>query len=72
MANLSAFDTSAPMVMPPLPEETKPYYAVVMVAFAVWFFVGIHYRMHVSRHGFPPFYLLWIYELLRKFKRPTQ
>ncbi len=53
-------------IMPPLAEESKPLFAVVMVIFIAAFYIGIHYRMHVARHGFPPFYVIKVQNCLRR------
>ncbi len=55
--DLNSFDGQSPFIMPPIVDEAKPLFAVVMFIFLVWFFAGVHYRMHVEQHGFPPIYI---------------
>lgn len=63
-------------IMPPIPADAQPYYFIALAIFAVWFFVGIHWKMHVVQHGFPPRYVFWLREgtkrLLARLSHHTQ
>lgn len=53
-------------VMPWIPPDIRPLFDAVMIAFVIFFFVSIHYRVHIMRHLIPPPYVFRLREWMRR------
>jgi hypothetical protein len=45
-------------ILPWIPDDIRIYFGIIMVLFALWFFISLHWWLHIQQHGFPPFYIL--------------
>lgn len=50
-----------------VPPDIRPLFDMVMIAFVIFFFVGVHYRMHMAQHLIPPAYCFWLRRWVRRW-----
>jgi len=56
-------------ILPTIVPELRAYFDIALLVFAVCFFAGVHYRMHVIQHLVPPPYMFWLRDLFRRLFR---